>query len=58
MSNNADGTFTGIIGSTGINVGHLGAWNCDAGRIETGESVIHVEIIGGCRFEKTESISN
>ncbi|MFT4679418.1 MAG: hypothetical protein ACI9HG_001527, partial [Flavobacteriales bacterium] len=31
MENNGDGTFTDIIGVTGINAGDLGAWNCDAG---------------------------
>ena len=31
MENNGDGTFTDIIGTTGINAGDLGAWNCDAG---------------------------
>ncbi len=30
MENNGDGTFTDIIGSTGIDAGDLGAWNCDA----------------------------
>jgi hypothetical protein len=29
--NNGDGTFTDIIGTTGINATDLGAWNCDAG---------------------------
>ncbi len=29
--NNGDGTFTDIIGTTGINALDLGAWNCDAG---------------------------
>jgi ASPIC and UnbV/Secretion system C-terminal sorting domain/FG-GAP-like repeat/Ig-like domain CHU_C associated len=28
--NNGDGTFTDIIGTTGINPAYLGAWNCDA----------------------------
>lgn len=31
MRNNGDGTFTDIIGTTGITEGDLGAWNCDAG---------------------------
>ncbi|MFM7731348.1 MAG: FG-GAP-like repeat-containing protein, partial [Flavobacteriales bacterium] len=31
MQNNGDGTFTDIIGTTGINPADLGAWNCDAG---------------------------
>lgn len=31
MRNNGDGTFTDIIGTTGINAADLGAWNCDAG---------------------------
>ncbi|WP_306643677.1 FG-GAP-like repeat-containing protein [Sanyastnella coralliicola] len=30
MENNGDGTFTDIIGTTGINANDLGAWNCDA----------------------------
>lgn len=30
MRNNGDGTFTDIIGTTGINPSDLGAWNCDA----------------------------
>lgn len=31
MRNNGDGTFTDIIGTTGIDASDLGAWNCDAG---------------------------
>ncbi|MFN0033364.1 MAG: FG-GAP-like repeat-containing protein [Flavobacteriales bacterium] len=31
MENNGDGTFTDIIGTTGIDPDDLGAWNCDAG---------------------------
>ncbi|MBI1268681.1 MAG: T9SS type A sorting domain-containing protein [Cryomorphaceae bacterium] len=30
MRNNGNGTFTDIIGTTGINASDLGAWNCDA----------------------------
>ncbi len=30
MRNNGDGTFTDIIGTTGIDASDLGAWNCDA----------------------------
>lgn len=30
MRNNGDGTFTDIIGTTGITANDLGAWNCDA----------------------------
>lgn len=30
MRNNGDGTFTDIIGTTGIDAADLGAWNCDA----------------------------